>query len=216
LIKVNFISLLRRFALPITIYFVGVIALLTIIYQEKKQYLLKDVDQTLLNAINSIQYALPNDFHDRATDSLAITPEEDWSNIKKLSLLAKQVKVTFLYTLIIRDGKAYFTSCSTNNFELQHKTSVRYFTEYDEASSNLKKLPVTNSILFETTTDKWGTFRSALKPIYSPKGNIYIVGADISIDEIEQKLSNELFYLILSGLLLTLLFIPTVNSSQIN
>jgi len=210
LIKVNFISLLRRFALPITIYFVGVIALLTIIYQEKKQYLLKDVDQTLLNAINSIQYALPNDFHDRATDSLAITPEEDWSNIKKLSLLAKQVKVTFLYTLIIRDGKAYFTSCSTNNFELQHKTSVRYFTEYDEASSNLKKLPVTNSILFETTTDKWGTFRSALKPIYSPKGNIYIVGADISIDEIEQKLSNELFYLILSGLLLTLLFIPTV------
>lgn len=210
MIKVKFISLLRRFALPIAIYFIGVIVLLTIIYQEKKQFFLKDIDETLLNAIGYVQYALPHDFHDRAIDSLAITPEEDWSNIKKLTILAKQAKVTFLYTLIIRDGKAYFTSCSTNNFELQHKTSVRYFTEYTEASNNLKKLPITNKVLYETTSDKWGTFRSALIPIYSPKGNIYIVGADISIDKIEQKLSNELFYLILSGLLLTLLFIPTV------
>ncbi|MGQ9847524.1 MAG: response regulator [Bacteroidales bacterium] len=210
MVKVNFISLIRRFALPISIYFIGVVVFLTIIYQEKKYAYLKSIDQQLAGAIQTIPFILNKDFHDRATDSLAISPEEDWSNINKLTIQAKQLNVSFLYTLIIRNGKAYFTSCSTNNFELQHKTSVRYFTEYNEASSNLKQLLITNKILYETTTDRWGTFRSALKPYYSPKGNIYIAGADVDINNIEQKLNTELMYLILSGLILTLLFIPTV------
>lgn len=206
----RFISIISKFAIPILFYFVGISILLTIIYQEKKHSLLKEVDNKLSRTLDIIPISLLKDFHDRATDSLSISPIEDWDNIKRLTKLAKQFDVSFLYTLIIRNGKVYFTSCSTNNQEIQHKTTVRYFTEYTEASDKLKKLPISNKILFETTSDRWGTFRSALKPLYSPGGNIYIAGADMDISYIEDKLSQELFYLILSGIILTLLFIPTL------
>ncbi len=210
MLKINFISLLRKFFAPILIFFIGIIILLTIIFQEKKQSLLKNIDEKLIHAVETIQYALSNDFHDRALDSLSISPEEDWKNVKKLSSLSKQMDVSFLYTLIFRNGKIHFTSCSTNRSELQHKTTIRYFTEYFEASDDLKKLALTNKLLFETTSDRWGTFRSVLKPYYSRNGNLYIAGADIDIQSIKHQLDNELLYLILSGLFLTLLFIPTI------
>lgn len=210
MLKINFISLFRKFFIPIIIYFIGIITLLTVIFQEKKQSLLKTVDEKLIHAVETIKFVIPADFHDRAIDSISISAEEDWKNVKILSSLAKQMDVSFLYTLIFRNGHVYFTSCSTNKSELQHKTTVRYFTQYEEASNNLKKLSLTNKLLFETTSDRWGTFRSALKPYYSKGGNLYIAGADVDIRNIEDQLNHELFYLILSGLILTLLFIPTI------
>ncbi len=202
----------KKFGVPILIYFSGLVILLTIIYHEKKYTLLKTINKKLEQAIETIDYIIPPSFHDRAIDSLSISPEEDWKNIMKLTNLAKQLDVSFLYTIIIKNNKAYFTTCSTNDVELKHKTYIRYFTPYPEATSLLISMPNKKGVQFETSTDKWGTFHTAFKKKYSPEGRIYIVGADVDIKEIKDKLNDELIYLSLFGLILTLLFLPMIIS----
>lgn len=208
--KVKVLSLIRRFLLPILIYFIGIILLLVLIYFEKKHAQLNKIDQKLLKATELVAKFLTPDFHDRATDSLSITPEEDWKNIMALTSYARQFDVSFVYTLIIKNGKAYFTSCSTTPDEIKHKTTARYFTEYPEASKELLNIIHTKKIIYETTTDRWGSFRTVLVPAYSPTGNFYVIGADIDLKEINAFLRKEIFYLIMSGLVLTLFFLPTI------
>lgn len=208
--KVKLLSLVRRFLIPILIYFIGIISLLVLIYFEKKYAQLKKVDYKLLKATELVAKFLPPDFHDRAKDSLSITPEEDWKNIMTLTSYAEQFDVSFVYTLIIKDGKAYFTACSTTPEEIKHKTTARYFTEYPEASKELLNIIHTKKIIYETTTDRWGTYRTVLVPAYSPTGNFYIIGADVDLEEINAYLRKEIFFLIMSGIVLTLFFLPTI------
>ncbi len=203
-------SLIKKFAVPIIIYFVGIILLLVIIYYEKKYAQYKRVDERLLKASELVSFILPKDFHDRVVDSLSIHPDEDWKNIMKLSKISDQLNLSFLYTLVIRNGKAYFTSCSTNPKKLKRKLTIRYFTEYPEASKELLEMPEHRKIVYETTSNRWGTFRSVFVPAYSQTGNFYIIGADIDIKEITNFLNKEIFFLLLTGLVLTLLFIPTI------
>jgi signal transduction histidine kinase/ActR/RegA family two-component response regulator len=208
--KLKLISLIRRFTVPVLIYFLGIILLLILIYHEKKYAQFKRVDEKLLKATELVPKLLAPDFHDRAIDSTSISPEEDWKNIMILTQYAKQFDVSFVYTIIIKNNKAYFTSCSTTPEELVRKTTIRYFEHYEEASTEMLNLPKTKKNVFETTTDRWGTFRTVLVPSYSPSGNFYIIGVDLKIEEIKSYLRKELFYLIMSGIVLTLFFLPTI------
>ncbi|MCX7862768.1 MAG: response regulator [Bacteroidales bacterium] len=208
--RLKFISLLRRFSVPILIYFIGITLLLVLIYYEKKYAQFKKIDQKLLKASELVPQFLPPDFHDRALDSLSITPHEDWKNIMALTKYAQQFDVSFVYTLVVKNNKAYFTSCSTTPEEIKHKTTARYFTPYPEASQELLNIIHTKKVVYETTTDRWGSFRTILVPAYSPSGNFYIIGVDIDLNEINAFLRKELFYLIMSGIVLTLFFLPTI------
>ncbi len=208
--KLKLISIIRRFSIPILIYFTGIILLLILIYHEKKYAQYKRVDEKLLKATEMVLKFLAPNFHDRAIDSTSISPKEDWKNIMSLTKYAKQFDVSFVYTIVIKDNKAYFTSCSTTPEELSHKTTVRYFKHYEEASKKMLRMPIEKKIAYETTTNRWGTFRTVLVPAYSPIGNFYIIGADVRIEEITSYLRKELFYLIMSGIVLTLFFLPTI------
>jgi signal transduction histidine kinase/ActR/RegA family two-component response regulator len=208
--KSKFISLLKKFIVPILIYFIGLFVLLLFIYNQKERDYLSKIDQQLLAATSTVKYALPLDFHDVITDSNSVSSKQDWENMMKLTELSKKLNVSFLYTLIVKDGIPYFTSCSTNDYELLHKTVVHYFTPYNKASKSLISIPRRKKPVFETTTDHWGTFRSALVPVYSLQGKLYIVGADMDINAVYHDLRTELYYIILIGLLLTILFMPTI------
>ncbi len=208
--KITISLIIRRFWVPVLIYFLGITFLLILIYHEKKYAQLKRIDTKLLKACELVTSILPKDFHDRAMDSLSIGHDEDWRNILKLTKFAEQMDVSFVYTLIIRNGKAYFTSCSTNPEEIKRKLTVRYFTEYPEASKELLEMPEKRKIVYETTSDRWGSFRSVLVPAYSSTGNFYIIGADFEIKELNKFLNKEIFFLLMTGLVLTLLFIPTI------
>lgn len=208
--RLKLISLLRRFSIPILIYFIGIVSLLILIYYEKKYAQYKRVDEKILKASELVPKFLAADFHDRALDSTSISHDEDWKNIMTLTQYSKQFDVSFVYTIIIRNNNAYFTSCSTTPEEIAHKTTVRYFDMYPDASKEMLNLPNSKKVIYETTSDQWGSFRTVLVPAFSPTGNFYIIGVDYKIEEINSYLKKEMFYLIMSGLVLTLFFLPTI------
>ena len=201
-------TLYKKLFFPILIYLLGVIIFTWINYQRTKTILLTGVDRNLYLAAQTIKIALPGNYHDYATNEKAVGLDKDWKNIKKLTELALYLKVDYLYTIVIKDGKAYFTSCSTTANEINEHSEAHYWTEYPEASDDLLKLKIDRKVIYNTSEDRWGTFRTVIIPAYSPNGNMYAVGAEYEISHITSILHREVLISVLIAFLLSLLVIP--------
>ncbi len=198
----------RRFLVPVLLYLVGVVSITWINYERTKSILLAGVDRNLYLAAQTIRIGLPCNFHDFATNEKSVNLNQDWKNIKSLTELASYLKIDFLYTVVIKDNKAYFTSCSTSPSEIAEHSEAHYWTEYPEASKELLNIPEEKKVVYETTKDRWGTFRSVLIPAFSPNRNIYILGADYEISYITGILHKEVLISMLIALMLSLFILP--------
>lgn len=200
--RVNTIFLIASFFL----FVLGIVIFSYTEYQIHKTEFYAQIDQKLRISAHATDMILSPDFHDRALDASSITIDEYNRNIDRLSTLSKSLDVIYIYTMVQRNGKIYFTS--SNATDEERKTGVnltRYFDHYDDASDVLKKVFTTRKTSFDEYTDKWGRFRSIFIPMKSPGGHTYVIAADIRTDVIDKQLRDESFNLLLR-LLVTLLF----------
>lgn len=162
------------------------------IYYEEKTTIYDQFDHQLLGIAKNSVLLLPKDFHDRATNATSVSAQEDLYNISRLSQSANNFDVTYIYTLIQKNGHIYFTSSSATEQEVRTgKNMTHYFDLYDDASPTVIEAFRTQKIQFVEESDKWGTFRSVLVPLKSPNGHTYIAGADIRSDRIHKQLYNQ-------------------------
>jgi len=177
-------------------------------YQNSKNIIYKDIDSKLYTTAMSINLMLNDTFFDKAVSKNAISNKNDTNNIDKLSKYINKTDITYLYTMILKDGKIYFTLSSATKSDRDHGMVTKYFDEYEDASEKLLHIFDKGKIFYENTTDKWGTFRSILIPRETKKGTKYIIGADIKIDDINKKLYHSLVSLIgVEGLIAIILFL---------
>ena len=186
-----------RFNKKSKLFFIAMMVYVTLVviygaysYISSKKNLLKRLDEKLIFAASNIKHVLPRKFHDIAIDKNAISSETDIKNGKKLSQYIKNTNIIYVYTLIRKDNKTYFTSSSNTDTEIENNDITSYFENYSEASENTIATFDKNTPTFDTATDRWGTFRSVLIPLYSPNGNLYVAGADIDISVIDKQLNN--------------------------
>lgn len=136
---------------------------------------------------------LTPEFHDRALDAQSIDAMEYTRNIERLSEMAKELDVIYIYTMVEREGKIYFTA--SNATDEERKTGINlttYFEHYEEPSKELVKVFATHKSGYDAYSDKWGSFRSYFLPRVSPQGNFYVVAADIETTRIERELKSAL------------------------
>ncbi len=163
-----------------------------LIYNEAKTTLYNQIDNQILAIARGSVMLLPIDFHDRTEDPSSISAEEDKHNIDRLSQIAKSFKVTYIYTMIQKNGHVYFTTSSATDQEYQTgKNMTHYFDLYEDASPTVMEAFRTHKVVFVEESDKWGTFRSVLVPLKSPSGKMYITGVDIRTDELHHKLNDQ-------------------------
>lgn len=178
-------------------------------YRQNKIELYRQIDEKLLASAEGASLVLPPDFYSRAVDPSSITQGEDDSNIDRLSRFAKGQKVVYIYTIIQKNGKIYFTASSGTEEERKSGINLtRYFDTYDDASDELKNVFRTQKKQFAEYTDKWGTFRSVFVPMKSQKGTFYVIGADIQIDTIKQTLNDKALNLLLRLAVVLALTLP--------
>lgn len=188
-------------------------------YQTEKKDLYNNVDKHLQVFAYIAVDILGKNFFNRVVDKDSITEKEDIKNIKILSTLTKYSDIKYVYTLIQKDNKIYFTSSSASREELMtQKNLTRYFDEYEEATDELKNAFEDKKIVYEESTDKWGTFRSVLIPMKNDKGDWFIVGVDLETTALNSmlfsKLQNYVFYSF--GLILILILVWIVYISYYN
>ena len=198
----------------ITIVFFVLVFMMSIVstyinYQTNKKIIYQNIDTKLYDSAMSIKLMLDDSFFDKAVDKDAISSKKDLSNIKKVSEYVNTTDITYLYTMILKDGKIHFTLSSATKDDEKEGMVTRYFDEYEDASEKLLHIFDTNKPFYENTTDKWGSFRSILIPMQTQKGTRYIIGADIRVDEIDKALHDSLVYILIVqfGIVVVLLLI---------
>ncbi|MFA6188678.1 MAG: EAL domain-containing protein [Sulfuricurvum sp.] len=183
-------------------------------YQKHKTTLYQHIDEKLLASAAGTNLLLGPDFHDRALDVSSITQNEYNHNIGRLSEFAKSLHVAYLYTMVQKNNKIYFTASSATDEERRTgKNLTRYFDHYDDASDALNTVFLTHRISFDEYTDKWGNFRSVFIPLKTPNGHFYVIAADIKIDDINNALREETLFLLARILILLAVSLPFLTSN---
>ncbi|MGE5457957.1 MAG: HAMP domain-containing protein, partial [Methanococcaceae archaeon] len=175
-------------------------------YWESSNTVRQSIDNTLLSGAYGAYYFEGDEFHDKIKDSTSVSEAEHLENVKKLSFLSNKLGLKYLYSMVMRDNRVYITSSSATDEEMQKKTYSPFFQEYTEATAGLKEAFRNKKIYFENQTDRWGTQRSVLVPFTTPKGDLYFIGADYAMEQINQRLLNSLLMDIGAGLLIYILF----------
>ena len=87
--------------------------------------------------------------------------------------------LTWVYTVIEKDGQIYFTAPTVTDEEARELKSW-YFYEYDDADQVFYDALKTGETRYENYSDQWGHFRTIILPQDSPGGNRYAVCIDLA------------------------------------
>lgn len=194
------------------VFMLGVLLFSYLSYAAEKTMLYEQVDARLKTIAQAQALLLKPDFHDRALNASAISQTEDLHNIDRLSSLVTLSEMSYVYSLIEKEGKIYFTSSSATDEERRSgKNLTRYFDHYDDVNPAITEAVIKHTLIFSETTDKWGTFRSIIIPMITPKGNHYSLGADMSIAHLNSILHRQaLAHLLIALGLLAVTFVALV------
>lgn len=202
LIKV-FENLRLRTKILILIIFINIVTTLLYTYFSydlNKDYAIKSIDERLKSAVHGAYNILNEEYHNRIFDKNSISSEEYLSKLKKLSLFSKELKVAYVYSMIKRENKVYFTSSSASDEDIINGEIDEFFDEYSEATEKLKNVFDTKLTTYEQSSDEYGTFRSILIPFTNKFGETYIVGADIDMSYVNDELQEVIINSILIGI----------------
>ena len=199
---------LRPFLMPFILYLVGVCGYIIWSGVSERQRIIAEVDSRLLHAAKNVKNILPADFHNRTQGPTSISDSENLHNAVILSKYAKVAGITYLYTAVMRDGRIFFTSSSATDREFREKDLTAYWEEYIEATEAFKKTINQKEPTFESSQDRWGSFESAIITDSTAQGIKYLVGADMNISFIRDKVLQRVPFSFLGSLFFLLLITP--------
>ena len=201
-------SSLRPFLTPMIIYLIGVVVFVIAVSYIDRNKILQNIDETLLHSARSVRYILPEDFHDRAVAKGAISDSENIGNIRMLSDFARVEELSYLYTAVIREGVVYFTSSSATEEDVKKNDLPYYWQEYPEATPEFKATIQADSPTYESTKDRWGSFRSVILCELSPGGKKYLVGADMDVSFVNMEILRGVGVIFLWAFFFLIILIP--------
>jgi len=180
------ISLINAFA---------VIAFTGYTYSVHRKSIMQNIEERLYAGASAMPFILARDLQDRTS----LAEAEHLQNVTTLSHYAKRLNLTYLYTMIQKDGKIFFTATSATDEELKDASYDAFMTEYKDASPALRRAFMDMKPYYEDTIDKYGHFRSILLPMRSAGGRVYIAGADLDIGYIKTLLTRGLIKSLILG-----------------
>lgn len=188
-------------------YLAGVTGYVLWEHGKARRILYSHLDRNLFLAANSLRFMVAPDFHDRAVDENSITFTEEMKNREAFNSFAKQTDFAWIYTLVEKDGKYYFSAPTVSEEEAKEKKRW-YFLPYDDIPAEFKEAYTSNTVKYASYSDQWGDFRSIAIPQVSAGGRRFLSCADIDISHVKELLRKELMASLLHVLYFIILTLP--------
>ncbi|RKZ97670.1 MAG: diguanylate cyclase [Gammaproteobacteria bacterium] len=213
---VKMLSAKQRIVIAVAIYVLWVIGFAYFNFLQEKQHLYASLDQQLETAAVTTPLLLPTGLHHKEMSEDDLTPKQDYNNTLKLSEYTDKTDIIYIYTLILRNDKIFFTTSSATPEERETGEGLTSFLDhYDDVDPRVYDIFNSGSKGFLEYSDQWGTFRSVFIPQFSKDGTFYLSAADLSIAHIQTSLNQQLIYsLTIAGFFL--LFIYPIYRVSIN
>jgi len=186
----------RKFIALATLYVLACAIYMLYLYAQAKQAIDDNINNKLYFGALATSAILGDHYHDSIVDKNSKSHAEDWAAIQRLTRYNKQVGLTFIYTVIRKNGQAVLISSSASDEELRDGDYVRFFDPYPDASPALLNSLDTGQTTWVDYTDHWGEFRAVFVPLKSRDGTPYVAGAEISLQDYKRLLRHEALALI--------------------
>lgn len=181
------------------VYVIGVVAYAWWSNDERMNTLRLEIDKRMLVVAQSLKYMLAPDFHDRAVDEKSITFAEELRNRKALSDFALQTEFKWIYTLVEKDGKYYFSAPTVSEEEARERRSW-YFYPYEDIPNEFVEAFRSGRAVYVDYSDQWGSFRSVAVPETSPGGRRYLSCADFEVTHFAALMRKNIIESVLTAL----------------
>jgi len=146
---------------------------------------------TLKAAALSVPHLLPEGFHDRPLTPDAISEEAYLELMWMMTDWAESAGVSYVYSFVRQNGEILFSSTSGNEEQRRDGTWVKFLEPY-EASGELRRVFDTGVPQMDEEEDEYGSFLSVVIPQTNALGEVFLVGADIYISEVQAQLRHTL------------------------
>jgi sigma-B regulation protein RsbU (phosphoserine phosphatase) len=169
-------------------------------YHRELAATLAGIDARLLAAARAVELYTGQEYHDRIDGPDSVS-EADYERImRRLNAYARETGFAYVYTYMQFGDSIHTTATNATDEEFADGTYDRFFHLYDTASPVLFQAFKTKQIQFDDNlTDSYGTFRSVFVPVTTPSGKVFVAGADLSVDFVQQQTSAALQGALLIG-----------------
>ncbi|MCK8095175.1 GGDEF domain-containing protein [Pseudoalteromonas sp. 1CM17D] len=178
----------KWFIAGFTLFLVSLLVYVYYTYSSARSEIMHAVDERLLNAATSVKHILGQSYHDRISQGYDIGFSVYQTKSKQLSELAQALDIAYVYSMIMRDNKVYFTSSSYTKDDQENARVTQFLDLYPEATDINRGAFYSTEPVFEQSSDQWGDFKTVFIPFVDKYGTTYITGADITLDDLNKKL----------------------------
>ncbi|MBM4324554.1 MAG: stage II sporulation protein E [Deltaproteobacteria bacterium] len=161
-------------------------------YTAEKKDILEGIDASLKVAAYGVFHILPPEFHGRIEDQNSISDKEHLENVTLLTQFARETGggVKYVYSYMKFGDRIRYISGSDDPEDIQKGTYDRFFTAYNTAPDSMHRSFIDGKIRYDQYTDQYGSFRSVFIPLKTANGKVFIVGADVTISSLEDRLNE--------------------------
>ncbi|MES2495908.1 MAG: SpoIIE family protein phosphatase [Pseudomonadota bacterium] len=198
-----------------TLNLISAVAYSYMLYTIDRKEIIAGIDDRLNTAVHAVREILPPGYHRRIHGPTDVTPADFDRLQTRLSRFADHADLVYVYSYMRFGRHIHTVATSATQREVNQRTQTRYFARYDTAPVELYRSFDDGRVRFDEYEDSFGRFRSIYLPVRSGDGRIHVLGADIALDSLDERLAQALRTSILIGLA-TFVLAMVVGSLVIN
>ncbi len=182
-----------------TLNLISASAYSTFLYSISRAEIISGIDNQLQTAVNAVKEMIPEGYHDLVSESQEV-PEEEYDRLlNRLSMFANQSELVYVYTYMKFGSDIRTVSTSATPEEIRDGEETRFFTLYDTAPVHLYMTFADGRTRFDEYSDSFGRFRSIYMPVKEAGGTMYVIGADVDLGMLNDRIIDALMKSIFIG-----------------
>uniref|UniRef100_UPI0035B4F1BC methyl-accepting chemotaxis protein n=1 Tax=Chitinimonas sp. TaxID=1934313 RepID=UPI0035B4F1BC len=158
-------------------------------YYLKSAAIIASVDGRLSGAAHALPFLQSESFFQRSSQSEASVSDTEYtSNGVRLREYADKAGLAHLYALSKVDGKLVYLSDAFSEADKKAKRYAPHFSVLSVERSGVSETLRTGAKAYDEHSDRWGDYRSVYIPVKTSQGLVYLIGADIAVDDVASEL----------------------------
>ncbi|HEY9102547.1 methyl-accepting chemotaxis protein [Chitinimonas sp.] len=161
-------------------------------YYLKSQAIFAGIDGRLVAAANAAPDLIGDSYVQRGSSAGSISDTEYTRTGVRLTQLARKVGLARLYFLSPAEGKFAYLAEAFSEEDKQKQHYHKHFSPYAGAVAAASQALAKNGDSYAEYADAEGRFRTVLIPLKTENGKVFLIGAEIGIDQISSELRRTL------------------------
>ncbi len=161
-------------------------------YMANRSYYLAGIDAKLMTGAVMARHFVGADFHDRLVDAQSLDAEAYLAIVARNNAACLETGFQYLWSnLFLPDGRIVFTTAASPDKEAGRGGHADFFSPHTDPAA-FDTVRGSEQPTFSTFRNEWGQGRMVLLPYRDAQGRLYVFGASMALQPIEDYMIEQL------------------------